>query len=651
MRQARVHWRLLRNNRSVAPALAMGLVAMLAVAFLASSLQANRTRSTEQSAARAVAYRAAFVLISREHFLLQSTVSEPEAAEGWEMTALQPQVLAAIDHATDLDPDHATEVAKFRAIEVKVQDIEGQVVAKLADTNHRQAMELVEDVEPLMLEVSAGFSTELRGHAEIQAQEAKIATERSVLLAAGIGAMLAFGLALIAVTGWIGRIDRRLIDRMASEDALTGLPNRTAFNARCEVALEAATGEGGRPPTVLLLDLDKFNDVNDSLGYPFGDRVLKEFAERLRFCVGEQDHVARLGGDEFAVLVVAADPQSGEDIALRITDALAQPFLMDDIILDIEASIGIATGVQGQDVVALVGNADMAMHLAKDQRLGFTRFDPERRDVGASRLALLGSLRNAFDKGEITLHYQPKVSLVTGEVIGAEALSRWNHPTRGLVGPGDFIPALERTSMVYGFTVRVITEALTQARLWMIEGLPIPVSVNVPARCLLDAEFPQTVARCLAEADVPGYLLCVEITENVVVADPELAIDVLHRIQALGVRTSVDDFGTGYSSLAYLKILPVDELKIDQSFIRDMTFSERDNALVRSMVDLGHHLGLSVVAEGVETLATMKALRSLGCDVAQGYYLARPQDAVSFQAWKAIRSEEPWDADIAGGAG
>jgi EAL domain-containing protein (putative c-di-GMP-specific phosphodiesterase class I) len=182
----------------------------------------------------------------------------------------------------------------------------------------------------------------------------------------------------------------------------------------------------------------------------------------------------------------------------------------------------------------------------------------------------------------------------------------------------------------------------------MLDGMPIPVAVNVPARCLLDDQFPQAVARCLADAHVPGYLLCVEITENVVVTDPELAIDVLHRIQALGVRTSVDDFGTGYSSLAYLKILPVDELKIDQSFIRDMTSSDRDHALVRSIVDLGHHLGLSVVAEGVETLAAMRALRSLGCDVAQGYYFARPQDASSFQAWKAIRTQEPWDVDVSG---
>jgi EAL domain-containing protein (putative c-di-GMP-specific phosphodiesterase class I) len=203
---------------------------------------------------------------------------------------------------------------------------------------------------------------------------------------------------------------------------------------------------------------------------------------------------------------------------------------------------------------------------------------------------------------------------------------------------------------VYGFTVRVISEALTQAHLWMMDGNPIPVSVNVPARCLLDSQFPQTVAQCLADAEVPGYLLCIEITENIVVADPDLAVDVLHRIQALGVRTSVDDFGTGYSSLAYLKILPVDELKIDQSFIRDMTFSDRDHALVRSMVDLGHHLGLSVVAEGVETLATMNALRLLGCDVAQGYYFARPLDAQTFQAWKAVRAIQPWAAGIRGGA-
>ena len=651
MRQALVHWRFLRNNRSVGPALALGLVAMLAVAFLASSFQANLTHATQKSAAKVEAYRAVYVLISREYLLLQATLAEPEAEEGRQLKSLQPEVLQAMDRAAALDPDHAAALARYRRIEVQVQAVELDVLTHLAHSHPEEALEIVERVEPLMLEVTNGVSAEMGAHAETQAQEAKIATDRSVLLAAGIGAMLAVGLGLIVVTLWFGRIDRRLIDRMASEDALTGLPNRPAFTARCEMALVSATREGDRPPTVLLLDLDDFNDVNDSLGYAFGDRVLREVAERLRFCVREQDHLARLGGDEFAVLVVAAEPQAGEDIALRITDALAQPIALDGITIDIEASIGIATAIPGQDVGVLVGNADMAVHLAKEHRLGFTRFDSERRDVGASRLALLGSLRHAFDRGEITLQYQPKVSLVTGEVIGAEALARWNHPTRELVGPGDFIPALERTSLVYGFTVRVITEALIQARLWMIDGIPIPVSVNVPARCLLDAQFPQTIARCLADARVPGYLLCVEITENIVVADPELAIDVLHRIQALGVRTSVDDFGTGYSSLAYLKILPVDELKIDQSFIRDMTFSDRDKALVRSMVDLGHHLGLSVVAEGVETLATMKSLRGLGCDVAQGYYFARPQDAISFQAWKAIRAEEPWDADIAGGPG
>jgi diguanylate cyclase (GGDEF)-like protein len=586
--------------------------------------------------------------VSREYLLLQSTVSKPEAQEGWQMTALQPEVIRGMDLAADLDPDQAAEMARFHGIELRIQAVEWQVVTQLAATHHAEALRLVEDIEPLMLEVTGGISTELQKHADATTQASKTSSERSLLLAVGIGAMFAVGVALILVTGWINRTGRRLAERLASEDALTGLANRTAFTAHCEVALAAASRADDRQPTVLLLDLDNFSDVNDSLGYLFGDRVLMEFAERLRYCIREDDQAARLGGDEFAVLVVGADRNAGEDIAIRITDALALPFLIDGIVVDIEASIGIATAVAHEEVGSLVRSADMTMHLAKDHRLGFSRFDPDRKDVGSSRLALLGSLRHAFDNGEMVLHYQPKVSLVTGEVIGAEALARWNHPTRGLIGPGDFIPALERTSLVYGFTVRVIAEALAQARLWMSDTTPIPVSVNVPARCLLDVEFPETIARCLAEADVPGYLLCVEITENIVVADPELAIDVLQRIQALGVRTSVDDFGTGYSSLAYLKVLPVDELKIDQTFIRDMTFSDRDNALVTSIVDLGHHLGLSVVAEGVENAATMSALRSLGCDVAQGYYFSRPQDAVNFHAWKMIQSEQIRDAGVAG---
>jgi diguanylate cyclase (GGDEF)-like protein len=650
VRQGLLRWGSIRGHRSIAPALSVVLLGMLAVAFIASALQVNLVLSTQKSVEKVRAYRAAYVLVTREYLLLQATINQPRAEEGWEMTALQPQVLEALDRAARMDASDGDDFAGIRGMEVRIQAVEWQVVTQLADTHHRQAVALVVSVQPLMLEVSGDLAEEMRVHADVQSQEARTAAKRSVLLAAGIGAMVLVGIALIFVTAWINRADRRMIGRLASEDALTGLPNRTAFTAECEVALASAKRESALPPTVLLLDLDEFNEVNDSLGYPFADRVLQEFANRLRFCVREQDHVARLGGDEFAILVVAADPQVGEEIALRVTDAMAQPFLLDDIVLDMEVSIGLASGTPGQLVDSLIGNADLAMHLAKDHRLGFTRFDPERRDVGASRLAMLGSLRKALDNGEITLHYQPKVSLVTGEVTGAEALARWNHPTRGVVGPGDFIPALERTSMVFGFTVRVITDALRQARVWMIDGTPIPVSVNVPARCLLDEEFPQTIAQCLTEAEVPGYLLCVEITENIVVADPDLAIDVLHRIQALGVRTSVDDFGTGYSSLAYLRILPVDELKIDRSFIRDMTFNDRDHALVRSMVDLGHHLGLSVVAEGVETQATMQALRGLGCDVAQGYFFARPQDSASFQVWKAKRAEQAWEAGVAGGS-
>jgi EAL domain-containing protein (putative c-di-GMP-specific phosphodiesterase class I) len=288
-------------------------------------------------------------------------------------------------------------------------------------------------------------------------------------------------------------------------------------------------------------------------------------------------------------------------------------------------SIGIVSSGPDDDPDALLRHADVAMYTAKEHRLGHARFDKNQEHATISRLTLLGDLRRALDANdEIELHYQPKMSVGTGELIGAEALARWQHPARGLIGPDEFIPILEGTSLIHRFTMRVLDLALVQVRRWLDDGHRVPVAVNVSTRSLLDTTFPDAVADALRRAGVPGDLLAIEITENTVMADPTRAIDVLRRIRDLGISTAIDDFGTGYSSMAYLKILPVDEIKVDRSFVREMATDHSNYTLVGSTVDLGHNLGLVVVAEGVEDADTAAALDRLGCDIAQGYHFARP---------------------------
>jgi predicted signal transduction protein with EAL and GGDEF domain len=349
--------------------------------------------------------------------------------------------------------------------------------------------------------------------------------------------------------------------------------------------------------------------------------------------VHDDDVVARLGGDEFAFLLRDIDPAVGEDTAERIASVLERPFVVHEITLDVEASVGITTALPGQDVTDVVRDADVAMYVAKENQFGYSRFEEHAADGAATRVNLMGSLRHALDAGEIVLHYQPKIDVSTGRIIGAEALARWEHPTRGLLPPYEFVPVLERTSLVHPFNSFVLAHALRQAREWMDTLYPIPVAVNVTARCLLDPGFPEEVAQNLLAAGVPGELLCIEITEGTIVANPESTIDVLRRVRALGVRTSIDDFGTGYASMANLKILPVDEVKVDRSFVHDMAMGGTDEVMVGSAIMLGHNLGLTVVAEGVEDRATLDALEALGCDVAQGFYFAQALEPIEFSRW------------------
>ena len=427
---------------------------------------------------------------------------------------------------------------------------------------------------------------------------------------------------MLALFGWSSRTHRRLVEQMASTDTLTGLPNRSAFAASLQLALNA-----GRP-TVLTVNLDGFRDVNDRLGHRIGDLLLVEVGRRLAASVREFDVVSRLGGDEFGVLLPDGDPQAGAAIAERLIESFNEPFVIGEVIIDLEVSIGGATAVPETDVTTLLQQADLAMHTAKQQRQGFHQYAADHAQDTAARLTLLGDLRRALDvDDQITLHYQPKIDVRTEAVVGVEALARWQHPERGPISPGEFIPVLETTSLIHRFTDRVLAIALAQARTWLDAGHRLPVAVNISTRTLLDTSFPDRVATLLADTRVPGELLCIEITEHTVMTDPATTIEALRRIRALGVKTSIDDYGTGYSSMTYLKLLPLDELKIDRSFVHDMARDHANRALVRSTVELGRNLNLTVVAEGVEDAETHLALQAVGCDLAQGYHFARPMPA------------------------
>ena len=403
-------------------------------------------------------------------------------------------------------------------------------------------------------------------------------------------------------------------------DSLTELPNRALFHA----SVKEATADGS-PAGVMLVDLDHFKEVNDTLGHRTGDKLLVEVAARLRGGLGPDAVVARLGGDEFALLLPGAEPEQAEAAAQAVLDSMHRPFVVDDFMLSVEASIGVATyPLDGEDSGTLLRCADVAMYMAKESRKGYERYTPERDQHSRQRLALMGQVRNAIEAGEFVLHYQPKLDLITNEVVGVEALVRWQHPELGLLPPGEFIPQLEKTIHIAAFTSYVVKLALEQVARWRRSGLELTVAVNVSVTNLLDAAFAQHIGDLIEAAGVPAGLLEVEITESTIMADPDRAQLVLNALADLGVSLSIDDFGTGYSSLAYLKQLPVETIKIDRSFVMHMATDVGDQRIVQSTIGLAGNLGLSTVAEGVEDETALEMLRSLGCDMVQGYYIARP---------------------------
>jgi diguanylate cyclase (GGDEF)-like protein len=410
----------------------------------------------------------------------------------------------------------------------------------------------------------------------------------------------------------------------ALHDALTGLPNRTLFGDRLQQAILRVGRELGQP-TVLLMDLDRFKEVNDTLGHAAGDSVLRDFAQRLQAAVRKGDTMARLGGDEFAVIVTATRPDDLLSVIKRIQAAAERPFDVHGLPIGLEVSIGVAEYPEhGEDTETLTRHADIAMYAAKVGRTGYAVYDETTSQPDTGKLTIVTELRRAIENDELVLHYQPKANVSTGEIASVEALVRWQHPVRGLIPPGDFIPLAQQTTLVGPLTMWVLNEALRQCRAWEDDGLVLSVAVNLSPRNLLDAQLPTHLARLLKKWRLTPSRIELEITETAIVSDPFRAKAVLERLGAMGVRLSIDDFGTGYSSLDYLKRLPVNEIKIDRSFVTRMLESEDDGIIVSSTIELARNLGLDVVAEGVEDEETLALLKSLHCDIAQGYLLSRP---------------------------
>jgi diguanylate cyclase (GGDEF)-like protein len=419
------------------------------------------------------------------------------------------------------------------------------------------------------------------------------------------------------------------IMRLAYEDSLTGLPNRALFNKWLNDACR-----GGGTATIIVMDIDRFKAVNDTLGHGVGDHVLREVAQRLRKFTADDGTVARLGGDEFAILFNTGAANSTLRKAQQLYELFDEPIPYQEQRLDVRASMGVATYPDhGSDASMLLRHADIAMYVAKRSKSGYALYDPQHDTHRQEHLTMLGDLRRAVENDELQLYFQPKISIATDEIGEVEALLRWQHPTRGFVPPAEFIPFAEQTGYIKVLTQWVLKEVVRQAGEWLQFGMPLRVSINVSTRDLLDRDLLTTLSDLLAKYQTPADLICVEITESGVMEDPGAARKMMQQLHRLGVHLSIDDYGTGYSSLSYIAQLPVDELKIDRSFVANLATDSVSAAIVRSTIELGHNLGLKVVAEGVENLEAFNALKELNCDSVQGFYFSKPVTASKLESW------------------
>ncbi len=436
----------------------------------------------------------------------------------------------------------------------------------------------------------------------------------------------------------------RELQHQALHDGLTELPNRALLSDRLQQGTRAARRENNAL-ALIIMDLDRFKEINDTLGHHYGDLLLQQVAERMRGALRDSDTVARLGGDEFAVLLPnIQDEAQVAAAAEKINAAIAAPFTLEGQQLHIGVSIGIAMFPKdGADHTRLMRHADIAMYVAKRTQSNYTFYDPSHDSHSVSRLAMMGELRQALEQHQLRVHYQPTADLGSRKVVGAEALVRWCHPSKGIIMPEEFIPLAEQTGLIKLLTLCVLDQALEQLKIWQDAGHNLRMSVNLSPRNLHDPEIVEHIAQRMKKWHIAPQDLQLEITESAIMEDPMRAMNILTTLHAMGIMLSIDDFGTGYSSLMYLKQLPVNQIKIDKSFVTDMRDKNEDKVIVHSTIDLAHNMGHQVIAEGVDNEAALDMLTAMGCDLAQGFFISEPLTASAFEHWL---DTSPWSEQL-----
>jgi diguanylate cyclase (GGDEF)-like protein len=530
-------------------------------------------------------------------------------------------------------------LARIRELTREAQP-EVQAVVEMATFNNDQT-EIFERIHSVAMPRQRAIAEQIGILLDVQRKQTAAAVrnaEGSYLQVRTLMLMLGASTLLVGLTiAWfVSRRVTRQAQQLANQamyDSLTGLPNRSLLHDRLEHEITRAAREQ-TAFGVVLMDLDRFKVINDTLGHEVGDEVLREVGRRLKETLRNEDTVARLGGDEYVLLLHGMEEKDVQRIANKLLMALDQPFHWQGQSIDLGASLGVSLfPSQCTDTGALLRCADIAMYVAKRAGSGYVLYAPEQEHSSRGDLSLKSELREAIHSDQLSLHYQPQIDHLSNSVVGLEALVRWNHPQRGFLAPDKFIPLAEEAGLIGPLTQWVLKTALSQIANLRAEGYLLTMAVNLSARNLHDMTLPAAIDALLRESGVAAEHLKLEITESAVMSNPVDGLAILTQLDRMGVTLSIDDFGTGYSSLSYLKQLPVDELKIDKSFVMDMEENENDAVIVRSTIDLAHNLGLKVTAEGVETQDAWDLLVILGCDRSQGYFMGRPMPVEKLREW------------------
>lgn len=550
-----------------------------------------------------------------------------------------------------LNHEEKAALATVRKVMAKSENITMSAVGRALDTqNEAEKNATLDNVRMFAIPAQREVAVALNTLVDIQTRAAR---------KAGIAADQAYEHALAAVltVGLFGTImgivvaiytirnatrQANTLRLQALSDPLTGLPNRVLFRDRLQRLALAGRRSGG-DSALLTLDLNRFKEINDTLGHPQGDQVLKRVAKRILECARESDTVARMGGDEFAMLLPATGESGARVVAEKVLSHLSRDFVLGDRHVDVGASIGIAIHPQhGTDAELLLRHADSAMYEAKRNRTGVEVYDPSDPAHDAVDVGLNSDLRHAIERRQLILHYQPRIDHRSSKITGVEALVRWQHPVHGLIPPDRFIPMAEQIGVINALTEWVLNESVNQCTEWHGLGYPMNIAVNLSAINLKNKDLPARVAAALQTHGLDAQWLELEVTETALLEDTQRTFTVMSQLQAMGVRISIDDYGTGYSSLSHLRKLPADIIKIDRSFVMGMATNADDATIVRSTIRLGHELGLSVVAEGVEDIDTWKRLTELQCDAAQGYFMSRPLLPADLMRWMEQSDWSPW---------